>query len=696
MLINNVHAQDEDIIPKPRIQVLAKAFPDSIIIRWAPDGAAAWHYANQYGYKIEKQLIIKNGKLLDDPEIIPISEDNFRPVSLEEWEKLAFPNGYEGKPNEYAGVAAQAIYGETFEFTDQQSTAGSIINQVREQEMRFSYALMACDYDLNVARAAGLCFIDKEVYQGEKYFYKIYALVPENVEDIDTGYFAIGIDDFFELPQPLEFNVSFGDKSVVLSWNNLYHRNIYNGYYIERSEDGGNNFIRISERPFSNPFSERIDFNKRFAYQVDSLPSNDVDYIYRVRGVTPFGEIGPPSEEISGKGFKELIDLPNLFPPQFSKETGDVILNWTFPKESLPQIEGFIVEKSSQADGVYKPLHEDLLPSNVFEYRTTQKTGATYYRVRARDKYNQESKCLPHLVQIPDSIPPMAPAKLKGEMDTLGVVYLQWDLPPDEDVAGFRVYRSNFKEAEYYQVTISPTTLNAFIDTVSMKTLTEEVYYKVAAEDNYFNLSELSEACLIERPDIIPPTSPIFKKVKSTDKGIEMTWIPSSSEDVAQHVLFRAMAGKEEWEVISSFQPNDDLTWDTNYKDESLETGIDYQYVLIAVDSSNLESPPSPPIVGRKIDRKIKPAVEKIKTETIRTEKMIRLTWKYELPNVERYHIYRAENDAPLRLYDNVEGNLQAFEDRKLKQQSVYTYRLQAIFMDGSTSAFSEEITVIY
>ncbi|MCF6365216.1 MAG: hypothetical protein L3J35_03345 [Bacteroidales bacterium] len=48
--------------PNPKIHVLAKVSDTEIVLRWAPDNPIAWHYANQYGYTIERHTLIRDGK----------------------------------------------------------------------------------------------------------------------------------------------------------------------------------------------------------------------------------------------------------------------------------------------------------------------------------------------------------------------------------------------------------------------------------------------------------------------------------------------------------------------------------------------------------------------------------------------------------------------------------------------------------
>jgi len=50
--------------PNYKIQVLAKVSDTEIVLRWAPDNPIAWHYANKYGYTIERHTLFRDGTQL--------------------------------------------------------------------------------------------------------------------------------------------------------------------------------------------------------------------------------------------------------------------------------------------------------------------------------------------------------------------------------------------------------------------------------------------------------------------------------------------------------------------------------------------------------------------------------------------------------------------------------------------------------
>ena len=108
---------------------------------------------------------------------------------------------------------------------------------------------------------------DEEVYADQKYLYRIYANIPRDIYSADTATLFIGMEDIRELPQPKEVRVEFNDQTALISWNGEILDNIYNTYWVERSEDG-KNFVPITQVPIVQAY-EKNPQNRYYKY--DSL-----------------------------------------------------------------------------------------------------------------------------------------------------------------------------------------------------------------------------------------------------------------------------------------------------------------------------------------------------------------------------------------------------------------------------------------
>ncbi|MFC3362776.1 fibronectin type III domain-containing protein [Pedobacter fastidiosus] len=670
-----------------KIAVLSRPAKDSIMLRWAPASAQAWHSLNKTGYQIKRFTITRNGKLLPKPESILLTPVALKPWPMDSWKTMV------DQENKYGSIAAQALYGESFEVSqDNKGGISQMINRARENESRFSFALFSADQDYHVAKAMGLAYVDKNVKQNEKYLYRIYPAVTDKMVRIDTGFVFTGFSDFSPLPKPYDVKVEPQKKGATISWNQEVTKGIYTTFMVERSEDGGKNFVPISDEPVVN--TEDDGKVRRRALTADTLSTLNHKIFYRVKGISPFGETGPVSDTISVITDHQLEASPVM-------EKADVIgktvkVSWKMPEQPA-FILGYDLERSNNVEKGFKKINQKIISSSTFEYIDDQPLGSNYYRIRAYGQEGISKVSYGIFAQLIDSIPPAPPIELKGTIDKTGLVKLSWKANSEKDLAGYRVYRGNVIDGEFSQITRKAVKINAFTDTIELKTLTKSVFYKLVAVDKRYNPSEFSQPLKLKRPDIVPPMPPSLYEVKNQTDGIYLAWYISSSNDVVAHEVYRTPKGEENWKPIASFK---DTTH--TFNDATAELKQTYVYKIRAVDDSNLTSD-SKPFTAKRLDLGLKPAIINMKATADRENLAVVIKWAYNIPKVDSYLIYKAEQGKPLRLYKtlNPATTLQKdksnqFIDTQLLINTIYIYRIKAVFVDGNESPFSKEILINY
>src|SRR5690606_31891678 len=95
---------------------------------------------------------------------------------------------------------------------------------------------------------------------------------------------------------------------------------------------------------------------------------------------------------------------------------------------------------------------------------------SNFYTIIAADSLGNENQSLVAMAVLSDYTPPGKPTDLMGEVDTLGVVSLAWKLGPEEDLMGYRVYRSNHPDQSFIQITTEPIAGNFYMDTIALNT----------------------------------------------------------------------------------------------------------------------------------------------------------------------------------------------------------------------------------
>lgn len=678
--INSMFSVAQDSLQtKELIGVLGRPSSDSITLRWAPMNFDVWQKGNKYGYVIKRYTIVRDSTVLLPVELQILNAVPIQPKVLDDWEALV-------KKDKYAAIAAQAIYGDQFQVNLGESNIMTIINKAKEQEQRYSFALFCADMSSTTAIASGLWYADKTVKENEKYLYRIEIF---NGEDSTRGSVFIGQKDSYQLPKPQQLKADFKFPLVSLQWDKDIF-GYYTAYRLERSLDG-TNFKTVSDNPLLTLNPDKAAQN-RFEYASDSIGNIGTEYQYRVRGISPFGEVGPPSEVVKGKSTRPLNAVPFIIKGEVVN-TGTVRLTWELDEQENTLIKGFAIERADKAKGDYKVINKELLPSTnrTFEYLDAKQIN--YYRIRTFVNNGDEHISPPYLVQLIDSIAPLAPIELKVKVDDLGNVELSWKENEEEDLFGYRVYRSNFSDEELVMLTGAPIQAIFYADKVNVNSLQESVFYSVAAVDRNQNESLICPRVKLVLPDKIKPQTPVFLPIKSSETGVSLSWLPSGSSDVVRYDVYRKANNNDNWVRLKMIPATLDSVF--QYLDTNLEDGQVSVYTITAVDDAGLESAPATAVRGVKIDNLLRPSIEWKDYVINRETKTLTLHWSYQTEEVTQFRIYRSVDNNDLSLYKTIDANTNHFID-KIFSVKQYNYAVLPVLKNGRKAKMSEMISVNY
>jgi uncharacterized protein len=673
------------LVLKSKLFAVARASKTEIMIRWAPTDYSTWKQCNQYGYVIEKYTIVRNNQTLNKFEQTqaPIT---LTPKPLASWETLA-------TNNDYAAAIAQALYGEDFDVTmtnnkpNGTDPVSSMINETQKSDQRYTMAMYGADHSFEGATYAGLAYKDDNVKKGEKYFYRIYAKVPATIKKIDTATVFIGLADYKPLPKPSDILIQFGDKSAMLSWDFETYKEYYTSYIVERSADGGKNFIALSDKPATNLSNTEDKPGAGAITYLDSLGNNDTVYHYRIAGVSLFGDNGPYSDVAMGKGKNIIYTTPGISSSEMD-EKGNYYLSWQMEDSLNAIIKAFKVNQSEFIDGVYSIYKNDIPVENrKIKIEKDSLKASNYFTVTAISKDGEEKTSFPYLIQPQDTVPPAVPTGLSAIIDSLGVVTIKWNANTEKDLQGYRIFKTNVKGHELIPVKDSLYDTNEASDTTTIKSLNSKLYYTIKAVDIRYNQSDYAPLIEVTKPDVVPPSQPLLADYEVTDDGIKLTWNNSPDEDVVMHNLYRKTIGNAaDWALLQSFRDKKIQ----QYTDKTCEANKMYSYTIIALDSSKLESLPAVPITIEFAEKRIKNAIKLLDGEVDRDNRQITLTWKLlpDIKNIKQFELYRGEDKVGMSLYKIIEKEAVTFLDKDLLVNTKYKYAIRVVFENGKTSDF--------
>jgi fibronectin type 3 domain-containing protein len=660
--------------PTHTIKVLSHVKPDRVWLRWAPTDFTVWQLGNKYGYTIERFTVASDGTLTSQTPMV--LHTGIKPLSKAEFDNLA-------KTTEEATIIQELIYGE--EESANNSGPSAILQKQDDLNNRFGMVLLVCDLAPAVAEAAGLFLSDSTAVKGSRYIYKISIANKELKVNVEPGVIVVDVVEAKPLQPFTDLKENFSDRTVTLTWPTLLHRGIYSAYHIEKYDEIDKKFKSITDLPYI-PMSESTAHTEE-AHFVDSLANNTTTYQYRVKGITPFGEVGPPSNIVKGIGkdnLAKLIVLTNAKP-----EKNKIALEWEFPAEYENKIGGFIIGRSGKAGGPFKDVNTKALSPKTRQFSDAIPTYSSYYQIKAIDSKGKElSHSFPYFVHVEDNIVPGTPAGLTGSVDSTGLVTLTWKDNIDEDLLGYRLFSSNDARHEFVEITREIITTPTFRDTINISVLNRDIFYKIVAVDQNYNTSNYSNYIKLKRPDIINPVAPVFSKVDLNKTEVSLSWVNSTSKDVAKHVLYRTENDYLNATEILSWPVNQPKT---SYVDNALVLGKAYRYVIKAFDSTGNYSIANSKEI--RFESGLRTAVTELTASINRENKTITLRWNYDEP-VMKSILYRRKNNEPFTLYQSLEGPTLEFSDNQVMINNTYSYKIQLILKNKIKTELSKELKV--
>jgi fibronectin type 3 domain-containing protein len=286
-----------------------------------------------------------------------------------------------------------------------------------------------------------------------------------------------------------------------------------------------------------------------------------------------------------------------------------------------------------------------------------------------------------------DDTPPKKPIRLSGKIDTSGVVNVHWKLGPEPDLLGYLVYYANAPDHVFTPVSEDFLADSTFADSVSLRTLTKKIYYRVVAFDKNRNPSPPSDILELKKPDKLPPVPAVFSDFRVTDSTVYMNWAPSTSSDLVSQVLYRREKGSE-WLEYGKF---DNKTKD--FVDKEVKKQTWYEYSLVSVDDAGLQSEKSFPLNVRVYDSGIRQNIENFTAIIAPDGKTVQLSWKYPKRNDLRFILYRSFNNSGLLTYRALSPGESSFTDLSVRQ-GAYEYALKAVYVDGGESLLTKPIKI--
>lgn len=504
----------------------------------------------------------------------------------------------------------------------------------------------------------------------------------------DTLYFDIN-PKTYQPPAVPQLEARYKGRYAELKWRTDGYHNDFFGWGLDRSADGGRTWQPVFDLPLiSQPDS--LSQPEVYAYHNDPLPDESADIRYRLRGADHLGGWSQNTSEVSRAGHEDITLSPQLLNTT-QTDSNYVHLSWAYDPRYEPLLQEFRIVITDTAGQHYRTALEGIPPSQR-QASLRMPFRSNYFRVQAVSKLGTVLSSFESLVMMYDVEPPATPAQFAGYIDSTGLAHLSWLPSHEEDLAGYYLFKGYFDTQELAMITPDPLPGPTHIDTVSLDTGNEWVYYQLRSVDTRGNGSAFSPMLALKKPDQFPPAASRIVSVTSTDKAIQLQWTTSPSPDAATYRLYRRIASPQtDWVLLLAF---DAAHFQSQYTDTLVEADQVYQYTTQVTDDDGLVSDFSQPVSIRLKDYGLRGRIEPFVGVPTPETRSIQLHWQYGY-QAREYYLYRSHDDQPFSLLKVLPGDQLSFKDENLRQGRTYRYMLRAYLPDGKTSPFSEQIVLI-
>ena len=366
----------------------------------------------------------------------------------------------------------------------------------------------------------------------------------------------------------------------------------------------------------------------------------------------------------------EIEKLENIF-------QNHVLIEWKAPKIMESDMAGYRIKRGHDALGPFYDLSNGLLPKNTTSFLDTSANGlqANYYLLSTEDVNGNASNSYPRLGILMDTIAPKAPEGLIGIIDTTGLVYLKWMHNQEDDLRGYKVYKSYDLNGAFPQVTSFSISENGYIDTIDVRSLDRRIYYKIVAVDRSGNHSVYSDAFELNKPILNAPNTPIIKKIYTQDFQVYLEIIGSHSEGVIGHQIYRK-TGNQPWDTVATLEL-DPGNLSFQFIDTKVNPKVQYTYAVEAIDETGIRSEKSFPFKLTIFENRPLEEIKSLTAKYNQAENTVKLTWNFANKENLYFVVYKANANGRLRALTSVDETLE-FIDSNLEKGNVQ-YAVKAI-----------------
>ncbi len=653
-----------------------KVVENKVLLRWEPNSGEEWLSSQSTGFTINKYRISSTG--IEES----IGSEIIKPAAVEDW--LQYENSASDYNYDFAVGARTIIYPDTDEKKNQFDKIFDLKgDKNRANRLSLGFLMYSISYDFEIAKLAGLAY---EMPVDEKYTYRF------EIKSAGNSPIIINVDPSqykeASIPQILP---EWSNKEVNLKWDAAKLQGAYLGYMISKSEDGVT-YQKVNNKPRTNSLGLISDTSAllQIAYR-DTLEVNDKTYWYKIEGFDYFGAVSNSNKIVSGQGYEGIRISPII---EYASQTEDnhAHIKWYMPEAMAKLVKTYRITRANNDSGQYITI-ADSISNTEREYMIPLEKTENHFRVEAVPFRGKPVGSISVFIMGQDTIAPLVPEVIGAYIDSVGNIEVKWKSNTEDDLWGYRIFKSNFDEQEYGLLNSVITKDTIFRDTVDINFNTKHVFYKLYATDTRDNKSAFTLPIKVEKPDIFPPGMANLGKMEQRGDTLYISWHPSGSDDVVNHKIFRRAINLENsWTLVGILDSTD---IGEPFLQLDLDYNVPYAYTIIAYDDADLKSKAIMP--KRFTLKKIEPKFEPFKSVNYSYNdetKEVTIAWDLnDISRLKNVLIYRGYSDNRMGKYKLLDSSSKMLTETVLDKDKVF-YKVKPIYEEQKQDYFSELIEI--
>lgn len=698
-------AADEDDLKVP-IEVLTRAYGDSITLRWAIGSYPEWRYLTRTGVDILRHDDNTTGYRLDT------LARGLKPLSLE-----AFRSRYPDLTDSLAYLAMGAVYGKgemTPQETPYYSKSVEALSEVAEdQKMRIIGAYIAAERRPDLAEALALRFTDHDVEAGGSYSYFV---VPSRPDTTGHLFIVNGMAEHVKntpyKSQPYKVNLRdsiSGHCNAILTWDDATN-GMFEIYRRSLSADGreAGPWQKLTDKPYVPPFN--FSFTSQSILFADSVP--DIGrYEYRVQAHDAFGDLTPMSD-ICRVSYPDLmapvgpeisyiyIDRPNDKDP-----SAQIFADIHFRKDALePDFTHYTALYYNERDSMksWRLLtNQYIAPTDSVVRVDVTHVSSGMVTIAAVDTAGNMGYAMPKFMRVADLRPPSAPTNLKADARIDGTILLTWDMADTLDLRNYDVFFANAPDHAFVKANTAPVYNRSFMDTVAVDANERYLYYFVRGMDWNTNQGLHSDTLRVLRPNNEPPSMAHLDSLWVDDTMIHTRWIGGGDEIISHYDVYRRKSGDKAWALLRTLDGDSVAARGYVFQiDDAVEPDLNrgYEYAVQTVSLWGIESGLTPILTARLTGSRIVDFPLTLDGTYNAATGETRIAWDAGKSPVSApyfFCIYRqGPHDDGFSYVTDAPASDRIFTDALLRPGETARYRVSVRFDDGRKGPVSNTITV--